>query len=59
MGTETPGHEPGGATSLDIETSKDSELPELKQDVAPERVLDKIEETEQPSRTKVEKKDQD
>ena len=31
---------------LDIEASKDPELPELQQDVAPERVLDVMDETE-------------
>jgi uncharacterized membrane protein len=38
------------AEKLDIEASKDPELPELQQDVAPERVLDVMEDTGAASR---------
>jgi hypothetical protein len=34
------------AERMGMETSRDAELPELKKDVRPEQVLDKLEETE-------------
>jgi uncharacterized membrane protein len=42
------------AERVGIETAEDKELPELKQDVHPEQVLEKIEETEERLRPKLE-----